>query len=458
VDAVSPTIAELQLLLRKRLQALSVVFVVVMSAITLVFFWSRVFPTLQRGEAVRVARVSVVCIERSARRRTDADRVKLNFLPSRFPNGARFQKSPGGCCRSSELLTVSMNTTARYNVGIIGYSWAATAHIAAISATGRGMVTDVWSSRPLDSAELSQRHGCAIRVHSDLEAMLNDPRIQVIDITSYPDQHPRHFIAAVQAGKHVIIEKPLAIDWKDIVHMRSVLDRSGLKTCVCFECRYSSQFLATKAVIDAGLLGSLHYGEIDYYHGIGPWYGQYRWNVKRDVGGSALLTAGCHALDAFLLCMGSDVEEVTSYSTQSANAIFKAYEYPTTSTTILKLRNGSIGKCAAVVDCLQPYYFHTHLIGSHGSLLDNRFHSQKLSGLNRQAWSQLSMKMLDSGDVVDHPYQTQFQAFFDALDRGEEMPLTSFADAFATHTIIEAADRSAAERRPVRIEEIDSAA
>ena len=39
------------------------------------------------------------------------------------------------------------------------------------------------------------------------------------------------------------------------------------------------------------------------------------------------------------------------------------------------------------------------------------------------------MKMLDSGDVADHPYQTQFQAFFDALDAGKDMPLTSFADA-----------------------------
>ena len=99
--------------------------------------------------------------------------------------------------------------------------------------------------------------------------------------------------------------------------------------------------------------------------------------------------------------------------------IFSAYEYPTTSTTILKFKNGSVGKCAAVVDCLQPYYFHTHLVGSEGSLLDNKFHSQKLAGLNRHAWSQLSMKMLDSGDVTDHPYQTQFQAFFDALDAGQ---------------------------------------
>jgi predicted dehydrogenase len=64
------------------------------------------------------------------------------------------------------------------------------------------------------------------------------------------------------------------------------------------------------------------------------------------------------------------------------------------------------------------------------------------------------MRMLDSGDVADHPYQTQFQAFFDALDRDEEMPLTSFADAFATHRVIAAADRSAAERRPVRIADI----
>ena len=42
-----------------------------------------------------------------------------------------------------------------------------------------------------------------------------------------------------------------------------------------------------------------------------------------------------------------------------------------------------MGKCAAVVDCLQPYYFHTHLVGSEGSMLDNKFHSQKLAGLNR---------------------------------------------------------------------------
>ena len=342
----------------------------------------------------------------------------------------------------------------KYNVAVIGYGWAATAHIAAVNATRQARVTDVWSSRSLSSAELTARHGAPIRVHSDLGAMLADPGVHVVDITSYPNQHAEQFCLAARKGKHVIVEKPLAVEWRDTLEIKKAVAEAGIKTCVCLECRFSSQFLATKGVIDAGLVGRLHYGEVDYYHGIGPWYSPYRWNTKRDMGGSALLTAGCHALDALLLCMDDEVEEVTSYSTQSANPVFAAYEYPTTSTTILRFKNGSVGKCAAVVDCLQPYYFHTHLVGSEGSILDDKFHSQKLAGLDRNTWSQLSMKMLDSGDVSDHPYQTQFQTFFDALDAGRDMPLTSFNDAFLTHRVIAAADLSATERRPVKISEI----
>ena len=67
------------------------------------------------------------------------------------------------------------------------------------------------------------------------------------------------------------------------------------------------------------------------------------------------------------------------------------------------------------------------------------------------------MKMLDSGDVSDHPYQTQFEAFFTAIGRGEEMALTSLADALHTHRVIFAADKAAAEKRPVRLSEIATA-
>ncbi len=305
----------------------------------------------------------------------------------------------------------------KYNVGIIGYGWVAGAHIAAINATSRARVTAVCSSRPLDPAKLSAQHGSPITVHRDLKKMLADPEIHVISICGYPYDHAWQAIAAAKAGRHLIIEKPLALSLKDVHAMQKAVHQARVKTCVCFECRFSSQFLAIKSVIDAGLLGRIHYGEVDYYHGCGPWYGQYRWNTKKNAGGSSLLSAGCHALDALLLCMGGEVKNVCSYSANSSSRIFAKYEYPTTSVTILKFKDGRVGKCASVIDCLQPYYFHTHLVGSEGSLLDNKFHSAKLAGLNRHKWSALSFSPLDSGDVADHPYKTQFEAFFEALER-----------------------------------------
>ena len=332
-----------------------------------------------------------------------------------------------------------------FNVGIIGYGWASTAHIEAINATSLAQVTAVWSSRELDSAELSSKHGGTISCHTDLDRMLADPDLHIVSICSYPYEHTAQAVAAARAGKHLIIEKPLALTWEDCLAIQSAAEEAGVKTCVCFECRFSSQIVTIKSMIDRGLLGRIHYAEVDYYHGVGPWYGQYRWNTKKSAGGSSLLSAGCHALDAMLFFMGHEVESLSSYSTYSENKDFAVYEYPTSSVTILKFADGRIGKVASVIDCLQPYYFHIHLIGSEGSLLDNQFYSTQLGGLNKGKWSQLSMDMLDSGDVSDHPYQTQFKAFFQAIDAGREMPRTSLADAMHTHRIIFDADRSAAE-------------
>ena len=340
----------------------------------------------------------------------------------------------------------------KFNVGIIGYGWAAGAHIDAINNSGLGQVAAIFSSRLLDRDEVSAAHGGRIKTYTNLNAMLKNPSIDVIDVTSYPYQHTDHVVAAAKAGKHLIIEKPLCLSKKDLRRMVSVVKKMGVKTCVCFECRFSGEFLTLKAVIDKGLIGKIHYGEVDYYHGVGPWYGQYRWNTKKAAGGSSLLSAGCHAMDALLYCMGStDVTEVVSYSTKSKNRIFQKYEYDTTTVTILKFKDGRLGKVASVIDCLQPYYFHTHLVGSEGSILDNKFYSSQLGGLNKNVWSELGTPLVDSGDVADHPYQQQFEEFFKALRKGKKMAYTNLDEAAKSHQLIFAADESAATGKPVKI-------
>ena len=60
--------------------------------------------------------------------------------------------------------------------------------------------------------------------------------------------------------------------------------------------------------------------------------------------GEQPVVCGCHALDALLLCMGGEVEEVSSYASSSRSDIFSGYEYPTTTTTIIKFTDGRINQ------------------------------------------------------------------------------------------------------------------
>ena len=342
------------------------------------------------------------------------------------------------------------------NVGIVGLGWVAGAHIDAFKAVTGADVTAVCSRRIHDDADLSAQFGTPLKSCIDYGDLLADPDVHVVDICTPHPFHADQAVAAAEAGKHLIIEKPIALTPADAARIQSAVEKAGVSVCVCFECRYSVHFTMIRSVIDQGLLGDLHYAEVDYYHGIGPWYGQYGWNVKKDMGGASLLTAGGHALDALLFFMDGKVEEVTSYATKSSSPHFAPYEYDTTSVSILRFEGGKrIGKVTSSIDCLQPYYFHVHLVGSEGSLLDNRFYSHKLDGLDRSRWSTLETSLIDSGDVQDHPYEPQFQAFFDSIDGGGPMPLTDMHTAYESHRVVFAADRSAAEGRSVRLDEVD---
>ena len=338
-------------------------------------------------------------------------------------------------------------------VGVVGLGWVAGAHIETYKSIPGVTVVGVHDCRPMDEAQLQARFGIPLKFHSDYAALLADPQIDIINICTPNKFHREQCIQAAKAGKHVFIEKPMALTYADAKAMRNAIRKAKVKASVGFECRFSKQFIMMKSLIDQGLLGELHYGEIDYYHGIGPWYGQIAWNVKKDCGGSALLSAGCHALDALLLAMDAPVAEVTSYGSKSSSAHFAGYEYNPCSVTILKFADGKVGKVAASIDCLQPYYFRVHLLGSAGSLLDNKIYSEKIAGLVKEKWSTLQTAMLDSGEVTDHPYKPQFQAFVDAIRNNTVMPLTDIDTAFETHRVIYAADLSAAEGRPVLLSE-----
>jgi predicted dehydrogenase len=93
-------------------------------------------------------------------------------------------------------------------------------------------------------------------------------------------------------------------------------------------------------------------------------------------------------------------------------------------------------------------------VGSEGSLLDNRLYSTKFKGLYKEKWSTLETHLIDSGDVKDHPYQPQFQALVDSVNKNKKMPLTDFDTAFESHRVVFAADLSAEKGRPIKLADL----
>ena len=338
-----------------------------------------------------------------------------------------------------------------YRVGIVGLGWVAGAHISSFKELPGFEPVAVMTRRDLSSADLEKQYGVPLKVYNNYEKFLADPEIDMVDICTPHPFHAEQTVLAAEAGKDLIIEKPISLNFEDSVRMLRAVEKHGVRTSVCFEARFISVARAMKSAVDQGLLGDVYYAECDYFHGIGPWYKQFEWNVKRDMGGSSLLTAGCHSLDMLLWLTGGHVEEVYSMSTANPHPAYEPYEYDTTSVTLLRFSDGrTLGKVASVTDCMQPYVFNMNLVGSHGTFKNNLLHSKKLDGL--QGWATMDVQLVDSGDVAHHPYREQFAYYYDCLENART-PHNDLRSAFETHRVIFAADRSAETGKPVMLSE-----
>lgn len=338
-----------------------------------------------------------------------------------------------------------------FKVGLVGLGWAASGHIPAFHANPDCEIAAVCTSK--DAAAAKAMVGADVAVYSDYAQFLKHPGLDVVDICTPHNMHASQTIAAAQAGKHLMIEKPLATTYADLLAMRDAIHAAGVKSTVYFELRFIPHMTLVKSLIAQGLLGKVHHLEVDYYHGIGPWYGQHAWNVKKEIGVSALITAGCHALDALLYFKDCEVVEVSGFSTRSAAKWAEDYEYDSTSVGILKFADGTIGKCVSCVDCRQPYVFNIHLVGSEGTLLGNKLSSTQLKGVNKEEWIEIPTTEATSGDVLDHPYPPQVDEFMAALKAGQDSVI-NFDSAFNTFRVIFAIDQAIAEGRTVKLSEL----
>lgn len=335
-------------------------------------------------------------------------------------------------------------------VAVLGTGWVAGEHIKSFAKIPDVRVVGLCSRTPEGARAKAIETGVAdAKIYNSYEELLADPDVDAVSLCTPPNQHPEQTILAAKAGKHILIEKAVANDPASLSAMVEAVEVAGVKTVVSFVLHWNPEFMWIKKALGDKAIGDIFYAEVDYWHNIGPQYLQYRWNVKKEIAGSAWLSAGCHGVDAMRWFVGSEITEVTAYS----NKLNQEYEYDTNAVGIVKFESGAIGKVSVSFDVKSPYAFNIDLLGDKGTIRDNHIYANEYYGGGSTDWVTVPTIRPDSGDVSHHPFDGQISHFIDSIKTGVESPL-NLADAAKTHRVCYALELSAAEGRSVKISEI----
>ena len=163
------------------------------------------------------------------------------------------------------------------------------------------------------------------KAYGDWRRLIEDPEVDVVDITTPNHLHVEPALAALEAGKHVYCEKPMAVKLEDAQRMAAAASKAGVKTLVAFNNIKTPAALVAKQIIERGEIGELvrFLGRFDqgFFNDPSlPW----SWRCSRELAGSgALGDLGAHAISVAQFLMG----DVTAVAAQ-AQTVFKERPVP----------------------------------------------------------------------------------------------------------------------------------
>lgn len=280
---------------------------------------------------------------------------------------------------------------------------------------------------------------------TNLDALLSSEQVQGIIISTPHFLHAEQAIRAAQAGKHIMVEKPMATSLEDAVAMARAARKAGVALSCILPYRYQPRILAAKALINAGALGELFgvsfmYQEdkfADYWQRGHKGRTTSDWRMRWETsGGGVLITSVIHHLDWLRYLPGLEIAEVSArYATLDSPGAVED-----TMSLCLQYENRAIGtvnasSCVRGADMVE---FRLWGRDGHMSLTPPyQYYSLRLvNGKRPGQWHEFgSPRGVASRDVE------YFQRFADRVHNGEEPEITA-QDGLAVQAIVEAAYRS----------------
>lgn len=203
----------------------------------------------------------------------------------------------------------------------------------------------------------------------DYRDLLKRDDIDVIIVASPDSLHLEHTVKSLEAGKHVLCEKPMAMTLGECREMIDTSERTGKKLMVGQICRYAPGFMKAKELIDEGEIGELFFVESEYAHdySLSPGVDNWRKDPKRLR--EPALGGGCHAVD-LLRWIAGDPYEVSAYSNRK---VLKDWPVDDCTIGIMKFPKEVLGKVMVSIGCKRNYTMRSVFYGTQGTIIaDNQ--------------------------------------------------------------------------------------
>lgn len=226
----------------------------------------------------------------------------------------------------------------KLNFGIIGCGRIAYKHAEAIKKNEKAnllYVCDIIEERAVD---YKNKYG-AERYFTDYHEMLEMPDLDVVNICTPSGMHAEMGIAAARAGKHVIVEKPMALSSIDADALINACDENGVKLAVCFQNRFNPPVQKLRRALEEGRFGKLtHASAVVRWFRPQDYYDQAPWRGTWAMDGGCLMNQSIHNIDLLQWMMGP-VESVFGYTANN----FRKIEAEDVGVAVLKFKNGALG-------------------------------------------------------------------------------------------------------------------
>ena len=312
--------------------------------------------------------------------------------------------------------------------GIIGCGTIANWHVAGIKENNeKAVLIGAADAKPQFSEKFCEKYG--IRQFMSVEELLACPDIHVVDICTPSGLHAPVAIAAAKAGKHVIVEKPMALTVAEADAVIAAAEENNVKVCVISQYRFTDVMQRLKAVIDGGKLGRIvtadvfmKYFRSQEYYDVSGWRGTWKMD-----GGGALMNQGIHGIDALQYLMGP-VKSVFGF----ARTLARNIEVEDTASAVLEFESGALGVIQGTTSVYPGLPRRMSISGTKGTItvVESLFEEWFIEGEDRPedivlGGSQRSGAS-DPTDMGTQGHTMQIGDMIDAIETGRQPKVTCY--------------------------------